>query len=72
MNEPHDPNVTSDLPSVPAESLRAADAQATIDRARGSGDGAPADPEDRVPIEHSFRRVGGKSGLKRGRCQDGD
>jgi hypothetical protein len=43
MNEPHGPNVTSDSPAVPAESLRAVDALRTPDRVRPEVD-APASP----------------------------
>src|SRR5262245_49839702 len=35
MNQPHDPNVTADLTSVPAESLTVADPLGTTDHARG-------------------------------------
>ncbi|HEV3386818.1 MAG TPA: serine/threonine-protein kinase, partial [Gemmata sp.] len=42
MNEPHAPNVTSDIPSVPANSLSAGDSPSTIDHdpATGSTDGS--------------------------------
>ncbi len=47
MNMPHDPNVTADLPPVPADSPRSADPLATTDRVSGSDTTAayhPADP----------------------------
>jgi serine/threonine protein kinase len=49
MSEPHDPNVTTDVPSAPADSLRAADPLGTTDHADGLGttvdsrSGPPAD-----------------------------
>ena len=50
MNEPHDPNVTSDLPSAPADSLRAADPLATTDHVRGSASSDGFEPGADEPV----------------------
>jgi predicted ribosomally synthesized peptide with SipW-like signal peptide len=49
MNEPHEPNVTADIPPVPAKSLRASDPLGTADHVPGSAstvDSFPATPLD--------------------------
>jgi serine/threonine protein kinase len=49
MNERRDPNVTTDLPSAPADSLRAADALVTTDHVSGSAGTEPFHPDADAP-----------------------
>jgi tetratricopeptide (TPR) repeat protein len=60
MNEPHDPNATSDIPPAAANSVCAADAPRTTNHVRGSastdGSQPPADaPADDLPAVPGYR-----------------
>ena len=65
MNPPHDPNVTTHIPSAPAVSLREADPLDTVDHARGSastdgshpGADAPANDLPAVPGYRVLREI---------------
>ena len=50
MNPPHDPNVTTDIPSAPADSLREADPLGTVDHARGSASTDGSQPGADEPV----------------------
>lgn len=50
MNKAPDPNVTSDIPSPPADSLRAADAIGTTDHVRGSASTAGSHPGSNTAV----------------------
>ena len=65
MNEPHDPNVTSEIPAVPDESRLSTDPLFTTDHARGSastdrphpGADAPGDDMPSVPGYRVLREI---------------